>query len=419
MIPAQSPLWHPYTTLTLSPYAEIVRGEGTRLYTRDGRVILDAISSWWVTLHGHSHPVIAAAIARQAATLEQVIFAGFSHEPALTLAHLLLEALPTGFSKIFYSDNGSTSVEVAIKMALQYWHNRGISGRKKIIAFENAYHGDTFGAMSVSGKSAFTAPFEDLLFEVITIPLPSAENIDRLCEKIETLAQKEDIAAFIYEPLVQGAAGMQMYESRHLHELVKVAKQNNLLCIADEVMTGFGRTGAFLAGPPAADLICLSKGITGGFLPLGVTAVHSKVVEAFLDARAEKTFFHGHSYTANPISCAASIASWQLLQEENCRRQIDLISLKHRLFVQSLTNESRVQNARSSGTILAFDIKTREQTSYFNSIKSGIMQYSLDAGVLLRPLGNILYAMPPYSTTEAELEHIYGVMNECIARYSR
>ncbi|MFM2360001.1 MAG: hypothetical protein RLY16_1994, partial [Bacteroidota bacterium] len=297
-----NPIWHPFTQMkTAATPIDIVAAKDCTLFTADGKAILDAISSWWVTLHGHAQPSIAAAIAAQAQQLEQVIFAGFTHPPARQLAQTLVELWQGWYDKVFFSDDGSTSVEVALKMAIQYWHNQGITHRKRIIAFNNAYHGDTFGSMSIAARNAFNAAFSPYLFDVSHIDIPTAENIDSVLQQMEALLLQGDTGAFIFEPLVQGAAGMVMYSPEHLNSLMQLAKKHEVICIADEVMTGFGRTGKIFATqylPQPADIICLSKGITGGFLPLGVTLCTAKIYAAFHADDKLKTFFHGHSYTA-------------------------------------------------------------------------------------------------------------------------
>ena len=407
-------IWHPYTQeKTAGKNIPIVHAKGSTLFTEDGREIIDAVSSWWVNIHGHSNPVIADAIAKQAKELEHVIFAGFTHRPATDLAEMLLQMLSGHFSKVFYSDNGSTAVEVGVKMALQYFFNCGEKQRKKIVALEDAYHGDTFGAMAVSGKSAFTAPFNELLFEVIHIPRPDDRNVDETVNRMKDILKAGDVAAFIFEPLVQGAAGMQMYKAEHLDRMMEVAHEAGILCIADEVMTGFGRTGKTFAKEylnREPDIICLSKGITGGFMPLGVTACTDKIYDAFYSDDSAKTFFHGHSYTANPLACAAAIASIRLLNDDSCRNQIGLISDSHKSFGERIQSHALMREVRQKGTILAIELNTSESSSYFHSVRDRIYEFCLSRNVLLRPLGNIIYLMPPYCITREELNRIYSVI---------
>ena len=411
-------IWHPFTQMkTAEPPLEVVRASGSMLYTADGGAYIDAISSWWVNLHGHCHPEIAEAIAEQARLLEQVIFAGFIHPPAMQLADTLMPLLPPHFAKLFFSDDGSTSVEVAIKMALQYWHNQGRGHKTRFIAFENAYHGDTFGAMSVAERNAFNAAFSPLLFEVKRLPLPHAGNIEALLLQLEEWLSAGDVAAMIVEPLVQGAAGMQMYEARYLDQLFAAVHRSGGLCIADEVMTGFGRTGKLFAVEylqEQPDIICLSKGITGGFLPLGVTVCTREIFDAFYLDDKLKTFFHGHSYTANPLACAAAVASLRLLQQRACMERIRAIGEAHAVFAASVRSHPFIKDIRQQGTILALELGTPEDSSYFNSIQQAAYRYYLSRGIYLRPLGNIVYLMPPYCITDAELQQAYDAVKDSL-----
>ncbi len=414
-------IWHPFTQMkTAAVPLHVVKASNCTLYTQDGNTYIDAIASWWVNIHGHCNEYIADTIALQARTLEQVIFAGFTHTPAIELSKKLIGVLPKHFAKVFFSDDGSTSVEVALKMAIQYWHNQGQTQKTTIIAFENAYHGDTFGAMSVAERNAFNAAFDPFLFEVKRLPLPNDHNIQKLQQQLSSIAKDGTVAAFIFEPLVQGAAGMQMYEPSHLDALISIAKQYNILCIADEVMTGFGRTGKnfaieYLEEQP--DIVCLSKGITGGFMALGVTVCTHQVFDAFYADDKMKTFFHGHSYTGNALACAAANASLDLLAAEKCQQQIRFVCDSHAAFVDSIRNHPFVKTVRQRGTIVAVELNTKEQSSYFNNIQSLLYQYYLDSGVFLRPLGNIVYLMPPYCITTEELETVYGAIRTSLDHF--
>jgi adenosylmethionine---8-amino-7-oxononanoate aminotransferase len=407
----QAHIWHPFTPLvTDAPPIFISSGEGIYLYTNKGERIIDAVSSWWVNIHGHSNKRIAEAIFRQATTLEHVIFAGFTHEPAIRLTQNLLSILPENQRRVFFSDNGSTAVEVAVKMAMQYWHNQGIS-KKRIIALEGSYHGDTFGSMSVGARGPFTRPFDPYLFNVDFIPVPTDDNISEVLLGFEKLLATGDVAAFIFEPLVQGAAGMVMYKPEHLMQLLAIANNGDVVTIADEVFTGFGRTGKLFASgylDSNPDIIAMSKGITGGTLPLGVTSCSSKIELAFIDSEFQKTFFHGHSYTANPIACAAANASFAILMEEECQRAIGRICQQQAAFAEHLKNHNKVRRSRTCGTILALEIETGSDTSYFNEIRKQIYPYFLDRGILLRPLGNVIYVLPPYVIQPKELDYIYS-----------
>ena len=402
-------IWHPFTQMQTAPLpVPIVRGEGSVLYGADGREYLDMISSWWVNLHGHAHPYIARRVSEQLTTLEHVIFAGFTHPPAVELAERLLAVLPPNQAKIFYSDNGSTAVEVALKMAFQYGYNLG-QPRRKVVAFENAYHGDTFGAMAVSGRSAFTAPFAPFLFDVEYLPAPIADQEAAALQRAETLFTDE-VAAFIAEPLVQGAGGMIMYEPAVLDNLFKLARRSGALLIADEVMTGFGRTGKLFASDyltEKPDLMCLSKGLTGGTMALGVTSCTQPIYDAFLSDDKFKTLFHGHSFTANPLACTAALASLDLTLANETQASIQRIAAEHAAFTRRLMQQATVENVRQRGTLLAFDLKSNGETSYFNTIRDRAYNFLLERGVLMRPLGNTLYLMPPYCTTDAQLQYAY------------
>ena len=414
----QAVIWHPYTQMqnALSP-VPIVRGEGPYLFDEDGKKYLDAVSSWWVNIHGHAHPYIAEKVAQQLRTLEHVIFAGFTHPAAVELAEQLLKIIPGNQSRVFYSDNGSTAVEVALKMCFQYWKNIGQS-RTRVLAFQNSYHGDTFGAMSVSSRSEFTKPFEQLLFDVEFIDTPNKQNIGRLKEQLSALSSQ--LSAFIFEPLVQGAGGMKMYDAQSLDELLSHCKKESILTIADEVMTGFGRTGKLFASDhlkTQPDVMCFSKGLTGGTMALGVTTCISKIYEAFLSEDKLKTFFHGHSFTANPIACSAALASLDILLRPETMQSIIRISDKHRLFAQKITQHPKVRTHRQTGTIFAIEWETGDNTSYFNRLRDDLYNFFLKEGVILRPLGNIIYIMPPYCITDDQLDYIYMKIEKALERF--
>jgi len=408
-------IWHPYTQMqTAQPPIPIVRGEGTCLYTEDGTKYIDAISSWWVNIHGHSHPYIAKKIAEQLLQLEHVIFAGFTHPGAVELAERLLAILPSNQAKAFYSDNGSTAVEVAIKMCLQYWHNKG-QERTKIIAFKNAYHGDTFGAMSVSGRSAFTAAFDSLLFEVEFIDLPDEKNIESIKSLVSSI--KTNVSCFIFEPLVQGSAGMVMYEAKYLDELMAHCRKEGVMLIADEVFTGFGRTGkAFACNhlQTQPDIMCFSKGLTGGTMAFGLTTCTQDMYNAFLSDDKMKTLFHGHSYTANPVACAAALASLDLFVDASTQKNIDHIVARHAAFADKIKGHKSLKATRQTGTILAMEWETGNNTSYFSGLRDKLYHYFLNKGIILRPLGNIIYILPPYCITHTELDYIYTTVEQAL-----
>jgi adenosylmethionine-8-amino-7-oxononanoate aminotransferase len=408
-------IWHPYTQMkTAQLPVPIVRGEGACLFDEDGKKYIDAVSSWWVNIHGHAHPYIAKKVSEQLSKLEHVIFAGFTHEGAVELAERLLKILPGNQQKAFYSDNGSTAVEVAIKMCLQYWNNKGES-RTKILAFKNAYHGDTFGAMAVSGRSAFTAPFDSLLFDVEFIDLPNEANLKNL--KAEIVHRKSELACFIFEPLVQGAGGMLMYEAQYLNELMAYCRKEGVLLIADEVFTGFGRTGKRFACnhlDELPDIMCFSKGLTGGTMALGLTTCTQQIYDAFLSDDRLKTLFHGHSFTANAIACAAALASLDLFLEASTTENIQRIEKSHQEFALKIKNHPKIKTTRQTGTILAMEWQTGNDTSYFDSLRDTLYNYFLDAGIILRPLGNIIYILPPYCITTEELYYIYSKIEQAL-----
>jgi adenosylmethionine-8-amino-7-oxononanoate aminotransferase len=408
----QQCIWHPFTKQKgMNAPIPITRGKGSLLFNEAGNSYIDAISSWWVTLHGHAHPYIAKKLYQQALELEQVIFAGFTHRPAVELAENLLPLLPGDFKRVFFSDNGSTSTEVALKMAIQFWWNKGQQQRKKIFAFNNSYHGDTFGAMSVSDRSVFTLAFHDLLFDVIFLDTPTKENITHSIDIIQQ--QGNQAAAFIYEPLVQGAGGMNMYDSDLLNTLIEQMRLHGILCIADEVMTGFGRTGELFASNymlEKPDIICLSKGLTGGTMALGVTACTQQVYDAYVQDDSLKTFFHGHSFTANPLACTAALASLDLLKQPDCLQNIQYITNSNLAFAEELRKGVfPIEQVRSLGTILAFEIQQGKK-EYLNEISTVITERAMQKGVYIRPLGNTVYIMPPYCITEEELARVQQVI---------
>jgi len=408
-------LWHPTTQVATSPPPLPVRSaRGCELALADGRRLIDAISSWWVTLHGHGEPAIAAAIAAQAQRLEQVIFANFSHEPAEQLATRLSSL--TGLQRLFFSDNGSTAVEVALKIAWQWWVNQG-EPRQQLIAFAGAYHGDTFGAMAVGERSLFTAPFEPLLFDVRRVAWPHTHWHDDAVESREQQALAEldqaletPTAAVILEPLLQGASGMRLVRPAFVRAVAARAAASGALLIADEVMTGFGRTGALFACHKAGvqpDLMALSKGLTGGFLPMGVTMASERLYQGFLGSDPAVTFFHGHSFTANPLGCAAALASLDLLQADPERFQ--QFAARHIPRLEQLAQHPRVRRPRALGTVVAFDVEAGDD-GYLNPVGKQIQRLCMDQGVYLRPLGNTVYLLPPLSISEAQLQQCYGAL---------
>lgn len=416
----QKYIWHPFSSLVNpDPPLVITSAKGIYLHTEDGKKIIDGISSWWVNLHGHSNEHIANAVAQQANTLEHVIFAGFTHPQAIDLAEGLLEILPSNQKKIFYSDNGSTAVEVALKMAIQFWTNKGIT-KNKIIALKGAYHGDTFGAMSVGERGPFVKAFLPFLFEVEYLDFPEKENETVIIDQLKKIIKKDETAAFIFEPLLQGASGMRMYSPYILDQLIALAQENEIICIADEVLTGFGRTGKYFASDylkNKPDIFCLSKGLTGGTMALGVTSCAEKIIEAFRTEDILKTFFHGHSFTANPIACAAANASLKLLKEPNCWNNIELINSTHLTFLRKIKNNPKINDIRLLGTVLAIELHTAEETSYFNKARNYLYQFFLKRDILLRPLGNVIYILPPLVIKPQELMIIYDAVEDLLQEW--
>lgn len=403
-------IWHPFTQMkTALPPIPIAKAKGIYLYGEDGKTYLDGISSWWVNLHGHAHPYIIKKITEQAEILEHVIFADFTHAPAVELGSRLLQLLPQKM-KVFYSDNGSTAVETALKMALQYRYNQDSKTPKtKVVCFKNGYHGDTFGAMSAAGKNDFNRPFWKHLFEVEQIDVPLKGQEERSLKQLQSILQKNETACFIFEPLVLGSGGMIIYPAEGLDLLLQCCRQHDVLTIADEVMTGFGRTGTLFACdqlkvPP--DIICLSKGLTGGFLPLGATICTERIFNAFLSEHRHHALLHGHSYTANPLACSSALASLDLLLENSCAEQRKMIAACHQEFCSQWSSHPKLKRCECIGTILALEYEAGN-TSYFQPIRDRLYHFFLSKGILLRPLGNVLYVLPPYCIQREELNQIY------------
>jgi adenosylmethionine-8-amino-7-oxononanoate aminotransferase len=419
-------IWHPFTQEALDPApVRIVRAEGVYLHTADGRKLIDGISSWWVNLHGHGHPAITAAIAAQAAQVDHVLLAGFTHDAAEELRAGLVKYLPAGLAHMFFSDDGSTAVEVALKTAVQYWQNIGRGEKRGIVALDHAYHGDTVGAMSVGADSAFNEPFRSMLFPVhhvhsaychrcpvgktrATCSIDCVEQLERLLEE-----KSGDIAAVIVEPLLQGAGGMIVHPVEFLQRVRKACDAHDVLLIADEVLTGFGRTGKMFACEHAGiapDIMCLSKGLTGGVLPMGATICTDRIHEAFVSTDRTRAFYHGHSYTGNPIAAAAGIASLRIFESEPVFERIAAISRVHGERLAAIKDHPAVGEVRSIGTMAAVELRTSD-AGYFSNLRPKLYKFFLDAGVLLRPLGNVIYVLPPYAITPQELNFVH----DCIA----
>lgn len=409
--------WHPYTQhKTAAEFPAIVKGEGALLWDENGKEYIDAIASWWVNPYGHSNKFIADAIYKQLTSLEHVLFGGFTHEPAVVLSEKLMEILPSNQKKIFYSDNGSTAVEVAIKVALQYNYNKGIT-KTKIIALEDAFHGDTFGAMAASGISFYTQAFQGSLLEVVRVPIPRAGNEEKALQVLQDLLATNEYAAFIFEPLVLGAAGMVMYSPEVLDKMIALCKDHSVFTIADEVMTGFGKTGKtfatdYLVNKP--DMMCLSKALTGGTIPMAITTFTQEIYDGFYDDDVNKALFHGHTFTANPTGCAAALASLELLQTPEMQTNIERINQSHLEFENKIKSHPKVKTTRVLGVIFALEIETSSEESYYGTLRNKLYNFFIENGVILRPVGNIVYVLPPYIMTNSQLQKVYQTIENAL-----
>ncbi|RWO20091.1 adenosylmethionine--8-amino-7-oxononanoate transaminase [Mesorhizobium sp.] len=416
---SRSAVWHPFTQHALEPaIPEIVLTQGAYLHKADGARILDAISSWWVVTHGHRHPSIMKAIETTASSLDQVIFAGFTHEPAEGLARALVGLAPPGLNRVFYSDSGSTSVEVALKMALGYFRNID-APRSRIVVMEHSYHGDTIGTMSVGARGVFNAAYEPLLFEVDTIPFPAAGREQETLDRFEAVSRDRHAAALIVEPLVLGAGGMLMYPAWVLTELKKIAETSGTLLIADEVMTGWGRTGTMFACEQASispDILCTSKGLTGGTIPLAATLATDAIFQAHYSTDRQKTFFHSSSYTANPIACAAALANVEIWRDEPVTERIAALNAKQVAGLRRFRDNPNFTDSRATGTIAALDLRAGS-AGYLAEIGPKLRAFFLERGLLVRPLGNVLYLLPPYCITGDELDRLHDAIEEAGERF--
>lgn len=410
-----SALWPPFTQVqTAQNPIHIVKAEGTVLTDVSGKTYLDVNSSWWVNVHGHGHPHLAKAIQEQFERVDHVLLAGVTHTKAEELAERIVDILPSTFSKVFFSDDGSTAVEVALKMVFQFWFNQN-NPKTKILALEGAYHGDTFGAMSVGQRGYFNEPFETFFFNVDFLPFPTLENESQLLKEAQILFETGEFAGLIVEPLVQGSAGMRMYSVDFLDKLVRLARENEVLVVYDEIMTAWYRTGKLFAmdhGAEVPDIVCLSKGLTGGVLPLGLTVTTDRIFEAFLSTEKTKALLHGHSYTGNPLACAAACASLDLFAKEETKKNVKRISSQHSQFLHQIEGHVAIQEIRQLGTILAIEIKIEEETSYFSDVRDLAYTFFTENGMLLRPLGNVIFLNPPYCIQEEELNFCYAKIIE-------
>lgn len=408
-------IWHPLKQHQLNPDSlAIVKAKGCVLTDEDGNEYIDAISSWYTCMYGHCNDYITGRVTAQMQQLDQVMFSDFTHEPAVKLSEELIKILPDNQQKIFFSENGSTSTEVGIKMALQYFFNKE-EKRNVLVAFENAFHGDTFGAMAISGLSVYNGPFEDFLIDVKRIPVPTGENNQKVLAKLKEIISKKDVAGFIYEPLVQGAAGMKMYDAEGLNDILKICKENLVITIADEVMTGFGKTGKNFASDyivTKPDVICLSKALTGGLMPMAITSCTQDIYSAFLSNDMSKGLFHCHTYSANPLACTAALASIELLQTEEIQKSIKRIKSSHAIFSERIRKHPVVKSTRQIGVIFALDLNTESER--YGGLRDKLLAFFMDRGVFLRPLGNTLYIQPPYVISEEQLEKVYKTIEEAL-----
>lgn len=408
-------IWHPLTQHKLHPDAlPIVKAKGALLYDDKGREYIDGIASWYTAMYGHCNEYILGKVSKQMQQLDQIVFAGFTHEPAIKLSEELIGILPNNQEKVFFSDNGSTANEVAIKMAIQYHYNKG-DKRTTILAFENGFHGDTFGAMSASGLSVYNGPFSDFFIDVVRIPTPNNDNLNSVLDLLNKYINTKNIAAFIYEPLVQGANCMRMHSSKNLNQILKVCKANNVLCIADEVMTGFGKTGKYFASEYMAekpDIIALSKALTAGFVPMAITTCTQNIYDAFLDDSVGKAFFHAHTYTANPIACSVALAGIELLKSEEIQDNIKRISNAHMAFDSRIKAHAKVESTRQLGVIYALDLDVDMER--YGDKRYEIFDTLMSNGVCLRPLGKTIYILPPYVITEKQLEKVYNAIEQVL-----
>ena len=410
-------LWHAYTQHKTSdtPIA-ITKGKDALLWDENGNTYIDAIASWWVNPYGHSNERLARRAYEQLTSLEHVLFGGFTHQPACDLAEALLKILPKNQSKVFFSDNGSTAVEVAVKVALQYYYNRG-EKRTTFIAFEEAFHGDTFAAMAVSGISLYTTAFQDQLLRVVRIPIPEKGQEEACKQRLLEVLTQEKCAGFIFEPLVLGAAGMRMYAPEILDELIQICRDHKVLTIADEVMTGFGKTGKTFACDylkQMPDMICLSKALTGGTIPLSVTTTTKAIYDAFYSDDISKALFHGHTFMANPTGCAIALESLKILAEEEMQANLKRIHNRHVAFAAKMDKYPKVARTRTLGVIMALDLKVPDTGEYYGAIRNELYRFYIAHGVILRPVYHTIYILPPYIITDKQLDRVYEVVEESI-----
>jgi adenosylmethionine-8-amino-7-oxononanoate aminotransferase len=411
----QKHIWHPLTQHKLHPEAiAITKAKGCVLHDENGNEYIDAIASWYTCMYGHCNTYITSRVTAQMQVLDQVVFSGFTHEPAVKLSEALIEILPENQNKIFFSDNGSSSVEIGIKMALQYHFNKG-EKRNTLIAFEDGFHGDTFGAMSVSSLSVYNGPFEDFFLDVKRIPVPNSTNHEAILETLQTIVDNNNVAGFVYEPLVQGAAAMKMHNAEGLNQILKFCKANHIITVADEVMTGFGKTGKHFASlhmEHKPDVMCLSKALTAGLLPMAITSCSQDIYNAFYSDDIGKGLFHGHTYSANPLACTAALAGIELLQSKAIQENIQLVITSHKAFNEHIKNHPKVKSTRQTGVIFALDLNIEMER--YGDLRDKLFAFFMENGIFLRPLGSTIYIQAPYVITETQLQNIYTVIEAAL-----
>ena len=411
-------LWHPLKQHQTHPESlGIVKAKGCILTDENGHEYIDAISSWYTCMFGHCNDFITSRVTEQMKTLDQIMFSDFTHEPAVKLSEELIKILPKNQNRIFFNDNGSTAVEAAIKMALQYYYNKN-EKRNTFVAFENGFHGDTFGAMSVSGLSIYNGPFKDFFINAQRIEVPDGANNKSILEQLKKIISENNVAGFIYEPLIQGAAGMKIHKAEDLDVVLKFCKENDVLTIADEVMTGFGKTGNNFASDEVEtkpDIMCLSKALTAGLVPMAITSCTEEIYTAFLSSEITKGFFHCHTYSANPIACSAALASIELLRTKEIQQSIKDISNAHKVFASRIENHEKVSEVRYKGVVLALDLNTN--SNRYGTLRDKLLKSFMTRGVFLRPLGNTIYIQPPYIITKGQLQKVYDTIESILETF--
>lgn len=408
-------IWHPLTQHKLHPETiAITKAKGCVLTDEDGNEYIDAIASWYTSMYGHCNNYITSRVASQMQQLDQIVFSGFTHEPAIKLSEALIKILPDNQNKVFFSDNGSTAVEIGIKMALQYHFNQG-EKRNTLIAFEDGFHGDTFGAMSVSSLSVYNGPFKDFFIDVKRIPVPNGKNHQDIINQLETIVSQNKIAGFVYEPLVQGAAAMKMHNAQGLNQILQFCKTNHIITIADEVMTGFGKTGKHFASlhlDTKPDVMCLSKALTGGLMPMAITTCTQNIYNAFYSDNMGKGLFHAHTYSANPLACTAALASIELLQSAEIQNNIKRVIASHQKFGNHIKQHPKVKSIRQTGVIFALDLNIEMER--YGNLRDKLLTFFMDNGIFLRPLGSTIYIQSAYVITNKQLEKIYKVIENAL-----